>query len=426
MRTRSSGLQLGPVMALISGPTIAEAIGDPGSQLAQLVAKEPDDRKLIGEIFLRIMNRPVTDAEIDASLKSVQSIQDDHLRLHKLLAEREIAVAPIRIEQERKREEAIAAAGTALAAYQKELAPKLAEDEKLRAEGIAMRDAELKKYEASLPTVLAEWEKGQTDGTEWIPLSPASVTAPQGVTATIQPDRSIFAQGKGRGDYTVEVTTELRGIAAIRLEAIADERLPSGGPGLADDGNFVLNELGLNAQSVADANKKGKVGLQKAQVDFVQKGFNAAQAIDGNPNDGQGWASSPAVGSSHLMVVECKEPVGYEGGTKLSFTLRHTYTGDKFLLGRFRISVSLKPPAKLGVPDDIAGHHQNSGGRAGQAAGSAGEILPRHRRRAAQAARGFGRGQPAAAGRCKAQGIAGASGPGQPARAAGQPAEAAA
>ncbi len=93
--------------------------------------------------------------------------------------------------------------------------------------------------------------------------------------------------------------------------------------------------------------------MQKAQVDFVQKGFNAAQAIDGNPNDGQGWACSPALGSSHLMIVECKEAVGYEGGTKLSFTLRHTYQGDKYLLGRFRISVSLKAPAKLGVPDDI-------------------------------------------------------------------------
>ena len=51
---RSSGLQLGPVMALISGPTIAEAISDPANGLAKLVAEEKDDRKLIDEIFVRV------------------------------------------------------------------------------------------------------------------------------------------------------------------------------------------------------------------------------------------------------------------------------------------------------------------------------------------------------------------------------------
>ena len=34
---RSSGLQLGPVMALVSGPTIGDAIGDPDNELAKLV-----------------------------------------------------------------------------------------------------------------------------------------------------------------------------------------------------------------------------------------------------------------------------------------------------------------------------------------------------------------------------------------------------
>src|SRR5205807_177813 len=55
---RTSGLQLGPVMALVSGPTIGDAISDPNNELARLVARETDNRALIDNLFLRILNRP--------------------------------------------------------------------------------------------------------------------------------------------------------------------------------------------------------------------------------------------------------------------------------------------------------------------------------------------------------------------------------
>src|SRR6185437_2671644 len=63
---RTSGLQLGPVMALVSGPTVGEAIADPGNELAKLVAREKDDKTLIDDLFLRILNRSATAAEIAA------------------------------------------------------------------------------------------------------------------------------------------------------------------------------------------------------------------------------------------------------------------------------------------------------------------------------------------------------------------------
>src|SRR5207237_7114977 len=61
---RTSGLQLGPVMALVSGPTLGDAIADPSNELTGLVGREADDAKLINEIFLRVLNRSATDAEI--------------------------------------------------------------------------------------------------------------------------------------------------------------------------------------------------------------------------------------------------------------------------------------------------------------------------------------------------------------------------
>src|SRR5262249_39358395 len=44
---RSSGLMLGPVLNLVNGPVIAEAIRDPKNRIAQLTANEKDDKKVI-------------------------------------------------------------------------------------------------------------------------------------------------------------------------------------------------------------------------------------------------------------------------------------------------------------------------------------------------------------------------------------------
>src|SRR5262249_20732478 len=68
---RSNGMQLGPVMSLVSGPTISGAISDPANELTKLVATESDDFKLVGEIFLRVLNRPATDIEIGAGLETL-------------------------------------------------------------------------------------------------------------------------------------------------------------------------------------------------------------------------------------------------------------------------------------------------------------------------------------------------------------------
>ncbi|HEX4129312.1 MAG TPA: DUF1549 domain-containing protein [Pirellulales bacterium] len=355
---RSTGLQLGPVMALISGPTIAEAIGDPKNAVAALVAKEKDDRRVIEELFLRIMNRPATEKEIADSLKMMQEIGPDHKELVKALAERELYVAPIRAQQEKDREVAVAEAQEELAAYEKELAPKLAEQEKQKAAVTAKFEEELKKYEGTLPAKQEAWEKKQTAQTEWLPLVPSVQATPKGIETQVLADRSIFVtavkEGKNtRGSYVVNIATELKGITGIRLEALADERLPNNGPGLAG-GNFVLNELEVSAVSMKDPKQSKIVGLQKPQADFAQDNFSIAQVIDGDTAQNKGWAVGGGTGSSHWAVFETKEPIGFDGGTKLTFKLSHTFRDPNYQLGRFRVSVTVaKGPHKLGMSDDL-------------------------------------------------------------------------
>ena len=124
-------------MALINGQTIAEAINDPDSELARLVTREPDDSKLVDELFFRILNRPATPDEIKECIPMLKAPAEDHAKLLAVLKAREAEVAPLRVKQELEREAAIERAKAELAAHEKAIAPKVAEAEKQRAERIA-------------------------------------------------------------------------------------------------------------------------------------------------------------------------------------------------------------------------------------------------------------------------------------------------
>jgi WD40 repeat protein/mono/diheme cytochrome c family protein len=352
---RSSGLQLGPVMALVSGPTVGDAIADAESELTKLVARETDDAKLIDEIFLRVLNRPATPAEIQACREEFNGIDRDHRKLAETLGQREIEVALARPQQEREREAALAAARSDLASYEKDLAPKLAEQDKQKAEATAKLEADLKAYEATLAAKIAEWEKAQSTSQRWRTLDPQKMESTNGATLTKLPDGSILVSGKnGNTGVTITAETELTDITGLRLEALTDDKLPNKGPGRAPDGNFVLAEIELSAAPKADPKQVKKIGLQTALADFSQENFPIDKTIDGNRDDaGSGWAVSPAPGQIHWATFETKEAVGQAGGTVLTIHLRHMYQ-NIYTLGRFRLSVTRVPrPVGLGLPEEF-------------------------------------------------------------------------
>jgi cob(I)alamin adenosyltransferase len=353
---RSSGLQLGPVMALVSGPTIGDAIADPNNALTKLVGQKADDRELVNELFLRILNRPATPAEIDACLANMEAVEEDHRKLVEALGKREVEVALARPQQERQRLAELEKAKDELAAYEAELAPRLAEQEKQKAEKAAALEADIQAYEATLPAKVAEWEKSQSTVVRWLPLDAASITGPNGAKYDKQPDGSILVSGNnGNGTVTITADTDLTDITGIRLEVLPQEGLPNKGPGRAPDGNFVLTEFEVAAAPKADPNAAQPVKLTTPLADFTQQNFNIAAAIDGDrTNQGAGWAVAPATGTHHWATFETAEPVGQPGGTRLVIKLHHFYTGNIYTLGRFRISVTRVPkPVGLGLPDEF-------------------------------------------------------------------------
>jgi WD40 repeat protein/mono/diheme cytochrome c family protein len=352
---RSSGLQLGPVMALVSGPTVGDAIANGDNELAKLVTRDPNDANLINELFLRVLNRPATPAEIKSCQESFTAIDQDHKSLAEALGKREVEVALKRPQLEREREAAVVAAKASLAAYETELAPKTAELEKQKAAKTAQLESELKTYEGTLPGKLVEWEKAQSTAERWVILDPQSMAATNGSKLTKESDRSITVSGDNKnGVVTIVAETDLTDITGVRLEALTDDRLPNKGPGRATDGNFVLNEFQITAAPKADPKQAKPVALQTPLADFSQQNLEVAKAIDGQANDpGNGWAVSPAAGVVHWATFETKEAVGTAGGTVLTFKLHHQFN-NAWTLGRIRISVTkVTRPIGLGLPEDL-------------------------------------------------------------------------
>jgi len=351
---RSAELQLGPIMALISGPTVATALDDPDNALARLAGEVTDDNQLVDELFMRIFNRPATEAEIQTTLQTMGQIETDHLKVIQMLAERETWWANEKPRLEGIRAKETADANAALATYETEISPRRAEEEKARNEKLAQVQADFDAYKTNLPQHATAYLTANNSETEWFLLEAATLEAPEGITLERQEDRSIKADGKvDAGAYTITVNTTLKEIAAFRIEALQDTSRKGSGPGLPENGNFVVTEFEVMAAAAAAPSEFKKVELQNAKADFLQVGFNIGLAIDGNAGNQNAWAIANSGGVTHWATFETKAPVGHDEGTILKFVIHQNHNAKEHLLGRFRISVTQKSAPGLSLPESL-------------------------------------------------------------------------
>ena len=196
---RSSDLRLGSIMALLGGPAVSEAIGDAANELAKLTAAQPDDRKLVDELFFRVLSRPASAQEIGKVLENWGVIDGDHTALLAQLDAKEKEQAPLTAKAEAERVAGIAAAKAELARYEAEIAPKIAEAEAKRVADIAAADAAAKDYEAknlaAAQTVFENTADVARTITGWTPLDIVEARATGEITLTKQPDGSFLASG---------------------------------------------------------------------------------------------------------------------------------------------------------------------------------------------------------------------------------------
>ena len=304
---RSSGMMLGPILAFVSGPVVGDAVHDPNNHIAKYTMKEKDDAKVVEEIYLSVLNRHPTKAEIETGVVAMRSAGPDHLLL---------------IADHRKKAEAFEA-------YKK------------------LIDDKQKTWETSLRD-----QKSPT----WTVLDPTKFTAKSDATFAKQPDMSLLVSGKTDTVelYTIVADTKLATISGVRLEVLPDPSLPAKGPGRAANGNFVLQEFKATHKSLAKADEKAKpVKFANPQATFAQDTFPIQNAIDNNP--ATGWAIAPQFGVAHTAVFPIQGAVASKEGTQLTFTLdQHFRTSHN--IGRFRLSVTSDKGIRLSspVPADLS------------------------------------------------------------------------
>ena len=343
---RAAGVALGPVMALVSGPVVGDVLADPQSDLAKLVAATPDDALLVDEVFVRILNRPARPEEVSAVKTLTAEIQSDNDAMIAELAAAEATWKVVRDGLEAERAARIAAATSALAAATAAYEPKRVELERQRADRIAAAVAAVEAHHADPLARLTAFESEAAGNAIWRIVPPADVgtanpVGRDGTTFGRLTDGS-FLVGGAMGQQRIRYTSrwEQAALTGVRLEALADPRLPLGGSGrFPADGNFVITEVWLEVAPVSDPAAVRRVPLHKPQADFAQDGLPVALAVnDDLTNPNQGWAVSPRTKETHWAVFEPREPLAFTEPMLVTVNVEEHFNTGKHGLGRFRIA----------------------------------------------------------------------------------------
>ena len=292
---RTSGVMLGPVMNLVNGPTIADAIADPENAIAQLVASEGDDGRVVDQLFLRILSRRPTPEERETCIAILQENSYDY--------------------------------------------------------DLAAIDARITATQNEVDAQQAAWEDQWLNEAEfaWNPLTLLEGESVAGAAFTPDSDGGIIvSEGLARDRYTLTFETKSTDMTGLRLETLTLDELANKGPGRAPNGNFVVSELEVTIAPLENPAAAVPLVLENPQADFSQDGWPVANSIDGNQETG--WAIHPKTGEPHLAVFEAAENFGFPGGTLVTVTIHHNYNDGLHNLGHFRVSLT-KAPRPLGVEE---------------------------------------------------------------------------
>jgi hypothetical protein len=358
---RSGDLRLGSVMALLSGPAVSGAINDPKNAIAKLASEAGNDRELVEQLFLRILNRPATEQEIKTALANLAGMDKEHEQLEAAVAQKEDWWQPRLAKQEAARAQLIAQAKDHLASYEMDGAAERGKREAEHASNVAKAEQALQEIVSGLPDQLAAWEKGLDSNrlaTAWTPLTPKQVKGRSGVELRILKDGTVQAYGaKVQTDYTVTADTGLTNITGVMLEALPDDSLPDFGPG-RDAGSFVLTEFRVKSAAKGekvDGNFKD-IALKDVRVDYLQQGYQTNQVIDGKDVSGvrEGWSIGGAPpGQPHWATFKFGRPLASAKGASLRFELNQKYK-DGRSIGRFRLwATDSAQPLEQGLPDSV-------------------------------------------------------------------------
>lgn len=182
----------------------------------------------------------------------------------------------------------------------------------------------------------------------WTLLTPLTAQGSVPVL-TIEEDGGVFVTSDQTKSDTYDLTyrMDLRGVTALRLEALPDERLPERGPGRVDYegplGDFFLSTFRVQADGQ-------RVAFTRATSSFAAGGNGAAQAIDDDPQSG--WSIDGGQGRRHTAVFHLAEPLAEARELAVHMLFEKHYSAG---LGRFRLWATDAPGGGEAspLPDDL-------------------------------------------------------------------------
>ncbi len=193
-----------------------------------------------------------------------------------------------------------------------------------------------KSAPATLSAAFAKWlDDSRKHVGHWTVLRPVEARSDVPLL-TVQQDDSVFVSGnQTKSDtYQLKFNTTLRGVTAIRLEVLPDDRLPAHGPGRVFyeglPGNFALADF-----SVHRGGKKLLIARASASYSAGQNTIDKAFDKDLQSF----WEVGGGQGRRHVAVFILQEPLS-PGDFDLEMLLANYYASG---LGRFRIAVTTDP-----------------------------------------------------------------------------------
>ena len=201
---------------------------------------------------------------------------------------------------------------------------------------------------AALARGFSQWlDHARRHAVPWTVLRPVEARANVPLL-TVEPDDSVFVSGDASKNdkYQLKFRTGLRGVTAIRLEVLPDDRLPGHGPGRVyyegSPGNFLLTDLSLRRGGK-------KLPIARAVDSFHSGDFTAAKAIDADLQSP--WEIDGGQGRRHVAVFVLQKPLADPGELDLEMCFEAYYVCG---LGRFRIAVTAAAdPEAQERPEDV-------------------------------------------------------------------------
>ncbi|MEX0677860.1 MAG: PSD1 and planctomycete cytochrome C domain-containing protein [Pirellulales bacterium] len=221
--------------------------------------------------------------------------------------------------------------------------------------------AEIKQTEERLAMVddnaagrQADWESRFTGKlpVDWTVLD-VEAQSRGGATFAKLDDGSILVGGEipSNDDYTLRATLAQRPVSAVRIEVLTDESLPNRGPGLAENGNFVLSELVLKATGPGTA-ADGRVVFDQAVADYSPSDGMVSHAIDGKPETGWNIHAANDLNQPRTAIFFLRDELP-ASARELTLSIEQHYKKPRYLIGRFRVSVGAADREALKTPSNV-------------------------------------------------------------------------